>query len=117
MNVMLCEPGIHTAVTTHPAACEEFWWGKRLAAVHVDLAVADLALAGELLDDAWEQKAPSRLGAGALAAVPSTDLGVGVGLEVIHRFGLLRRQLAARGVDVAPARQPDGHRDVAGFQR
>ena len=26
-------------------------------------------------------------------------------------------ELAAGGVDVAPARQPDGHRDVAGFQR
>jgi hypothetical protein len=61
MNVMLDEAGILTAVQGNPAACEEFWWGKRLAAVHVRLDRADQALAGELLTDAWEQKAPKRL--------------------------------------------------------
>jgi hypothetical protein len=29
--------------------------------VHVELTVANRALAGELLADAWEQKAPKRL--------------------------------------------------------
>lgn len=61
MNVMLDEPGIRTAVQANPASCEEFWWGKRLRAVHVDLSAADHALASELLADAWEQKAPARL--------------------------------------------------------
>ncbi|MGA2322166.1 MAG: MmcQ/YjbR family DNA-binding protein [Solirubrobacteraceae bacterium] len=61
MNVMLDEPGIQTAVQGNPDACEEFWWGKRLRAVHVSLDRADEALAGELLADAWEQKAPKRL--------------------------------------------------------
>jgi hypothetical protein len=61
LNVMLDEPGIRTAVQSRPIACAEFWWGKRLRAVQVDRALADEALARELLIDAWEQKAPRRL--------------------------------------------------------
>ena len=60
-NVMLDEPGILTAVQARPDACSEFWWGKRLRAVQVDLGRADEALLGELLADAWEGKAPRRL--------------------------------------------------------
>jgi hypothetical protein len=56
LNVMLDEPGIRTVVQSSPAACAEFWWGKRLRAVQVDLAIADEALARELLTDAWELK-------------------------------------------------------------
>jgi hypothetical protein len=61
LNVMLDEGGVLTAVERAPAACEEVWWGKRLAAVGVTLAHADSDLLGELLTDAWEQKAPKRL--------------------------------------------------------
>jgi hypothetical protein len=61
LNVMLDEPGILTAVQAHPHACTEFRWGRRLAAVHVDLAAADEALAAELLADGWERRAPARL--------------------------------------------------------
>lgn len=61
MNVMLDEAGIRTAVQAYPDECEEFWWGKRLRAVHVRIAGADEALIGELLTDAWEHKAPKRL--------------------------------------------------------
>jgi hypothetical protein len=61
MNVMLDEPGILTAVEAHPEACTAFYWGKRLAAVHVELAAADDALARELLADGWERRAPARL--------------------------------------------------------
>jgi hypothetical protein len=56
MNVMLDEPGIRTAVAEHPAECSEVWWGKRLAAVRVDLEVAEPGLLHELLEDAWETK-------------------------------------------------------------
>jgi hypothetical protein len=56
MNVMVDEPGIHTAVQTNPNVCEEMWWGKRLAAVQVDLTRADEPLLTELLEDAWEGK-------------------------------------------------------------
>jgi hypothetical protein len=57
MNVMVDEPGIHTAVQAHPEVCAEVWWGRRLAAVRVDLRRADAQLLGELLSDAWEAKA------------------------------------------------------------
>lgn len=60
-NVMLDEPGIRTAVERHPGACAERWWGKRLAAVQVDLAAVDDAVLAELLEDAWEGRAPARL--------------------------------------------------------
>jgi hypothetical protein len=56
MNVMVDEPGIHTAVQAHPEICSEVWWGKRLAAVRVTLPLGDAALLGELLEDAWERK-------------------------------------------------------------
>ena len=61
LNVMLDEPGIRTAVQTHPDICTEVMWGKRLAAVRVTLPAADAALLRELLSDAWEGKAPARL--------------------------------------------------------
>jgi hypothetical protein len=56
MNVMLDEPGILTAVQESPSICEEVFWGKRLAAVRVDLPRADANLLCELLEDAWEHK-------------------------------------------------------------
>ena len=56
MNVMLDEPGIHTAVQAHPDVCAEVMWGKRLAAVRVSLPAADPELLAELLADAWEGK-------------------------------------------------------------
>ena len=43
MNVMLDEPGILTAAEEHPDTCREVWWGKRLAAVRVELSRADEA--------------------------------------------------------------------------
>ena len=61
LNVMLDEPGILTAVKSHPKACAEVWWGKRLAAVRVDLRRVDRRTLSTLLADAWESKAPKRL--------------------------------------------------------
>ena len=61
MNVMVDEGGVRTAVDRAPDACEEVWWGKRLAGVGVTLARADRELLEELLTDAWEHKAPRRL--------------------------------------------------------
>jgi hypothetical protein len=57
MNVMVDEPGIRTAVDTHPEWCTERYWGRRLAAVAVDLPTAPGRELGELLADAWETKA------------------------------------------------------------
>ena len=61
MNVMLDEPGILTVVADIPEACTEVHWGKRLAAVRVALDLVEANQLAELLTDAWEQKAPSRL--------------------------------------------------------
>jgi hypothetical protein len=61
MNVMVDEAGILTAVQAHPTVCAEVWWGKRLAAVRVDLRAAGGELLAGLLADAWERKAPARL--------------------------------------------------------
>ena len=55
MNVMLDEPGILTQSRPAGPMCE-VWWGKRLAAVRVELARADAAALQELLEDAWEGK-------------------------------------------------------------
>lgn len=61
MNVMLDEPGILTAVEANPRICSKVMWGKRLAAVRVDLGATDEPLLADLLADAWERKAPARL--------------------------------------------------------
>lgn len=61
LNVMLDHDGILTAVQGRPDACSELHWGRRLAAVQVDLDAADEALVAELLADAWEHQAPARL--------------------------------------------------------
>ena len=60
MNVMLDEGGILTAVESAPDACEQVWWGKKLAAVGVTLARTEREFLSELLEDAWEGKAPRR---------------------------------------------------------
>ena len=67
MNVMLDEPGIHTAVQSRPETCTEVWWGKRLLAVQVDLDRVDPDKLAELLTDAWECKAPSSVVASTAA--------------------------------------------------
>ena len=56
VNVMVDEAGIRTAVQSKPDVCKEVWWGKRLAAVRLDLNAADETLLAELLEDAWEGK-------------------------------------------------------------
>jgi hypothetical protein len=61
LRIMVAEEEILAAVAEDPAACSEFWWGKRLACVVVELARADAALVAELLTDAWRRKAPTGL--------------------------------------------------------
>jgi hypothetical protein len=61
VNVMLDEGGILTAVQAEPETCGEVWWGKRLAAVRVDLRLVDGEMLASMLEQAWEEKAPKRL--------------------------------------------------------
>jgi hypothetical protein len=56
LRAMLDEPGIRTAAADHPDSCAEFYWGKRLTCVEIDLALADAGLVRALLTDAWEHK-------------------------------------------------------------
>jgi YjbR len=56
MNVMVDEPGILTAVQSHPEVCAEVWWGKRLSAVRVTLSASGHDLLADLLADAYERK-------------------------------------------------------------
>lgn len=63
VNVMLDEDGIRTAVADDPNGREEVWWGRRLAAVRLDLGAAQADALAELLADAWEGKAPRHLSA------------------------------------------------------
>jgi hypothetical protein len=61
LNVMLDEGGIRTAIHGDPNTFEEVWWGKRLAAVRVDLRRIETETLAELLEEAWERRAPRRL--------------------------------------------------------
>jgi hypothetical protein len=61
LNVMLDEGGIRSAVHADPDTFEEIWWGKRLAAVRVDLRRIELSTLESVLEEAWELRAPKRL--------------------------------------------------------
>jgi hypothetical protein len=57
MNVMLDEAAVRTYLERDgDGAYAEVWWGTRLAALRVTLALVDEDELGELLADAWESK-------------------------------------------------------------
>ncbi|SFT99408.1 hypothetical protein SAMN05660657_04544 [Geodermatophilus amargosae] len=58
LNVMLGESEARAA---EGGAVSLLWWGERLSGVRVDLAAADEALVGDLLEEAWTRRAPARL--------------------------------------------------------
>jgi hypothetical protein len=59
--VMASEPQIRAACHDEPETCTPVLWGRRLAAVRVDLTRADAPLVASLLDEAWRGKAPRTL--------------------------------------------------------
>lgn len=61
VRIMLDEQGILAAVAEEPYACAEFWWGKQLSCVVVEIGRVSRPLVTELLSDAWRRKAPPRL--------------------------------------------------------
>ena len=61
IRVMASESEILAAVGEHPASCELFYWGKRLACVVVNVRTVDSQLLQDLLTDAWIRKAPKSL--------------------------------------------------------
>lgn len=61
LNVMLDEGGILAAVEREPRTFQEVHWGKRLAAVRVDLRRVGEVELSSMLEEAWELRAPRRL--------------------------------------------------------
>ena len=53
LHLMLVEEEIRAAVAEWADWAEEKWWGKRLAALRVDLTRCDEDVVAELLEDAW----------------------------------------------------------------
>jgi hypothetical protein len=61
LRIMVDEGEIRASVADDPAAFAEFWWGKRLSCVVVDLRRAPDDQVRELLTEAWRRRAPKRL--------------------------------------------------------
>jgi len=61
VRVMVDQEDIRAVVAQYPKACEEVWWGSRLACVAVDLRSAPHRLIKELLLDDWRRKAPRQI--------------------------------------------------------
>ncbi len=61
LHIMLSEDGIREALAVYADACAEQYWGKRLAALRVDLARIEQAPLVELLEEAWRRRAPKSL--------------------------------------------------------
>ena len=61
IRIMVDQDDIRAVAAQYPDSCEEFWWGKKLACVVVDLRSAPRHLVGELLLDAWRRKAPRQI--------------------------------------------------------
>jgi hypothetical protein len=59
LHVMLGEDRIRAVVASDPHACEEKWWGKKLAAVRVSLPDAERENVRELLEEAWRTRRPT----------------------------------------------------------
>jgi hypothetical protein len=56
LRAMLDEDGIRSAAANWPDSCQEFFWGKRLACVEIDLTSAHETLVRDLLTEAWEHR-------------------------------------------------------------
>ena len=61
LRIMVDEVEVRAAVAENPDACQELYWGHRLAGVVVDLRRAKSAMVKDLLTDAWIRKAPASL--------------------------------------------------------
>jgi hypothetical protein len=61
VRVMVDEDQIRGAVAQDPFACQEFYWGKRLACVVVTIALVGREQLEGLLEDGYLRKAPKAL--------------------------------------------------------
>src|ERR1700730_9231604 len=56
VNVMLDPIRILEVARENPRSCAEFWWGRQLRCVSVDVRYASAKLLGKLFREAWERK-------------------------------------------------------------
>ena len=56
LNIMLNPVRIMDVARDNPKVCEEFWWGRKLGCVSVDIRFAKLKLVKELLSEARQRK-------------------------------------------------------------
>lgn len=61
VHVMLPEDRIREIVESDSHACEEKWWGKKLAAVRVSLPDAAKEHVAAMLEEAWSARQPAAL--------------------------------------------------------
>lgn len=61
LRIMLDEHKIRAVTSENPQSFHEFYWGKRLACLVVDLADMTMPQIRELLTEAWLRKAPPTL--------------------------------------------------------
>ncbi|TYP81335.1 MmcQ/YjbR family DNA-binding protein [Blastococcus xanthinilyticus] len=58
LNVLVDES---TARAVEGGACSLLWWGTTLSGVRIDLATATPGLVADLLEEAWDRRAPAQL--------------------------------------------------------
>lgn len=56
LRAMSDEHSIRAAAAAHPGSCREYYWGKRLSCVEIQLDQAGSSLVRELLAEAWHHK-------------------------------------------------------------
>jgi len=56
LNIMLPPLRIVNTVKENPNSCREFWWGRQLRCLQVDLEAASHSLVKQLLSEAWATK-------------------------------------------------------------
>jgi hypothetical protein len=56
LHVMLDPESIREAVAVDPHACQEKWWGAKLAALRISLPDVDETVVGGLVEEAFRRK-------------------------------------------------------------
>ena len=72
LHVMLDEGRIREIVARDPHACEEKWWGKKLAGVRVSLPDAAKDRVAAMLEEAWALRRPTSAGRSTSAQRPTS---------------------------------------------
>jgi hypothetical protein len=62
-HIFVGEVEREAALALYPEFIEKLFWGKKVAGIRVDLAKAKPAAVATLLRQAWQRKAPKKLGA------------------------------------------------------